>query len=46
MTHSLVPIYFICLNYNSVLINYINCLNCINVRDYQRYSLTANKSLS
>ena len=28
------------------IVNHINCINCINVREYQRYSLTANKSLS
>ena len=28
-----------------ILISHIICINCINVREYHRYSLTANKSL-
>ena len=28
-----------------ILIIHINCINCISVREYHRYSLTANKSL-
>ena len=28
-----------------ILIIHINCINCICVREYHRYSLTANKSL-
>ena len=29
-----------------LIVNHIYCINCIDVREYHRYSLTANKSLS
>ena len=40
-------LYIICINYNSFNnVIHSHCINYINVREYQRYSLTTNKSLS